>query len=144
MTLLPIVDAIRANVPVPDDTVRDDSGAAPIPYEPGCLYVWGRTDVRTQTGDGSMERSDFNVRLAITVPAFETAEMPRDRSVTEALDRALGAISAWVIGHRATSPSGDLWGLLRIASIDHEAIRGPEYRGALVDLTGWRFIETEA
>lgn len=141
-TLLPVVDAIREGVPVPGGTVRDDSGAAPIPYLPGHLYVWPRTDVRTVQSP-EMDRSEFNLRLAITVEAFETAEVGRDRSVTEALDAWLVDVSAWVLAHRASPPgSQDLWGQLRISVIDHEAIRGPEYRGALVDLAGWRFIET--
>ena len=144
MSLLPIVDAIRANVPVPDDTERDDSGATPIPYLPGYLYAWGRNDARAQTGEGSMERSDFALRVAITVPAFETAQVGRDREATVALEAAVSGIAGWVLAHRATSPAGDLWGLLRVVLIDYEAIRGPEYRGALLDIAGWRFIETEA
>lgn len=142
MSLLPICDAISGNVPVPDGTDRDDSGAAPIPYQPGALYVWARTDVRTPESPET-ERSVFNLRLALTTPAFETGQVPRDRSVTETLEAAMDLIEAWVKQNSTTSPTGDLWGQLRIASIDYEAIRGPEYRGVLADLTGWRFIETE-
>lgn len=146
MGLLAVVDRIVAQVPVPSGTARDTAAAAPSPFEAGTLYGWATQEIREPTGDATIERGDFAVRLAITVAAAEDPGQPRDRTVSVALEAAAEDIAAWVVANRigpALDDGTHLWGHLRVARIEPDAIRGDAYRGHFIDLTGWRFIDTE-
>lgn len=138
MGLLAIVDAIVADVPIPDGTVRDITGADPSPYEAGMLYGWPSVDRFVPDGTGGMDEARFTLRLAVCVDAAEGPGLPRDRDVSEVLDAAVVAIRGWVAGHRA---SGGLWEWLQLDAANYDDIRGSDYRGVRLDLSGYRELE---
>lgn len=130
----PVVDELRAGVPVPADASRDDSLAPPIRRQPRTLYAWGVVDAydRAGTGDGSLDESTVTVRLEYChAPAGEEASSDRDRDVSVALDDAAGAIVAWFRqGHRKGTTYE--WALVERVTLD--TVRTLDFRGFAVDL----------
>lgn len=143
MGMLAVVDRIVADVPVPTGTTRDGAASMPSPFLADTLYGWPLVEARRPTGD--LDRSDFGVRLALIASAPEGPGLLRSREVSELLDDGSDAIAAWVLANRIGPTVGDvsLWGQLRVARIDHDALRLTDARGVLIDLAGWRFIEED-
>lgn len=136
--LLEIVDAVVASVPVAAGFTRDTTGAEPSPFQPNTLHGWPGVDTFTVVDSGGTDQGDFTFSLAYCVAAQEGPDLERDRSVSEHLDEAVGAIRAWVAAHRAAA---GLWDWLAVTSATYDAIRGLEYRGVRIDLAGNRLME---
>lgn len=138
MGMLPIVDAIRAAVPVGSGMTRDTTGSSPIEFAAGTLYAWPGKDRRDVVGDGSVDDSRFTVELAYTVAADEDLDVGRTRAVSDALDDAADAIAEWVREHRAREDA--LWHHLQVDSIDFDELKGLEHRGVRMTLSGMREV----
>jgi hypothetical protein len=138
VSMLPIVDAIRANVPAPDQCVRDDAGTEPIEYVADRLYAWAETEERLEEGSGRMDMGNFSIGLAVTLRSGEQAAGVADRAVSEALDDAVDALSTWVRDHRTNADP--LWEDLQVTAVQYGGLRGFEYRGHRVRLGGYRLI----
>lgn len=136
MAMLPIVDAIRATVPVGAATTRDTTGSRPAEYWPDMLYVWPGTDRRVVEGDGTVDDSRFTVEIAYTMATDENPDTGRDRTVSEALDAAADDIAEWVRANRAN----ELWHHLQVEQIDHDELKGLEHRGVRMTLSGMREV----
>lgn len=138
MSLLPIVDAIVADVTLPDGITRDDAGAEPSPYVADTLYGWPVVDRFVAIDTGATDEGRFALRLAICVAALEGPGLPRERAVSEALDAAVDDVRSWVAANRA---SAGLWEWLQVDAANHDDIRGEGYRGVRFDLSGYRLME---
>ena len=136
MAMLPIVDHIRANATVPAGTARDTAAAAPAAYVADTFYAWPGVDRRVVEGDGTVDDSRFTVELALTVAADETPDVGRDRAVSVALDDGADDLAAWVRGNRAN----ELWDHLQVDQIVYDELRGLEYRGVRLTLSGFREV----
>lgn len=140
MTMAPIVDAIRDAVPVPTGTVRQNGVREPVMYVAKRLYAWPGVEVRVEDGDGTIDRGDFTVSLAVTVLIPRETALGPNRAASLALDTAADDIATWVRGHRAQTSQPPLWEDLHVSRIDYAAARGFEYAGVRVDLAGYRYI----
>lgn len=135
--LLAIVDAIVDAVPIGDSMSRDTTGSEPSPYTGGVLYGWPVVDRFVPDGTGGLDEGRYSLRLAYCVPAIEGPGLLRDRTVSEALDAAVVDIRAWVAANRAS----DLWEWLQVDAANYDDIRGSDYRGVRLDLSGYRELE---
>jgi hypothetical protein len=136
MAMLPIVDEIAAEVPAASGITRDDTAARPAEYWPDMLYVWAGTDRRAVEGDGSVDDSRFTIEIAYTLSTQETPDDGRDRQVSEDLDEAADDIAGWVRDNRAN----ELWHHLQVDQIDFDELKGLEYRGVRMTLSGMREV----
>lgn len=132
--VLPVVDELRAGLPVPTGASRNDDAAPPIHRQPKTLYVWAVEDAYDQagTGDGSLDESTMRLRVEYChAPAGEEASSDRDRQVSVDLDDAAGAIVAWFRqGHRKGTTYE--WALVDRVTLD--TVRTLDFRGFAVDL----------
>lgn len=138
--MMPVVDAIVAGVPIPDGVIRDDAGAEPLEFASDLLYGWADSESLTEDGDGSIDRSDFVVMLALTVASTDQAAGLASRATSVALDDAVTAIGTWVRAHRADVSNPPLWEDLQVSATQYAGLRGFEYRGHQMRLVGYRHI----
>lgn len=141
MGMAPIVDAIRDAVPVPSGVTRQDGLREPAIYRSGRLYAWPGVEVRVEEGDGSLDRGDFTLSLAVTIVVPREGDSGPDRDSSLTLDDAADDIAEWVRDNRV---SGDedprLWEDLQVSRIDYAALHGQDWAGVRLDLSGYRQI----
>lgn len=130
---VPIVDAVRAVLPLPTGFTADDGATEPTLPKPRRLYVWPRrlAPQRVEEAGGRFDEAGVRLRVLYTVGAKGEPRVQRnDRAVTLALD----AIVPYVVAAVAASRRGDLWWDLFIESVVPDAIRTADVRGLGFDL----------
>lgn len=132
--VVPLVDELRAGLPVPTGAERDDNLAPPIKRRPRTLYVWAVEDSMSQqgTGDGSLDESSVRVRIEYCeAPAGEEATHSRERETSVMLDDAAGAVVAWFRnGHR----KGTYYESALVERVTLDTVRTLDFRGFAMDL----------
>jgi hypothetical protein len=131
MSVLDICDELAAGIE-PDPTLRDDAMVQPAGVEVDRLYVWPRVVDLVPEGDGSIDRQEFDIRVAWA--ADRLGEGEPDRGVTETIQARAEQLAAWVRAHR----TGSTYRSLRVG-FDFEGLRDLDARGFLAVLRGWVF-----
>lgn len=130
---VPIVDAVRAILPLPTGFEADDSATEPTLPKPRRLYVWPRrlAPQRVEESDGRFDEAGVRLRVLYTVGAKGEPRVQRnDRAVTLALDAIVPDVVTAISTHRR----GDLWWDLFIESVVPDAVRTADVRGLGFDL----------
>ena len=130
---VPIVDAVRALLPLPDGFEADDSATEPTLPKPKRLYVWPRrlAPQRVEEADGRFDEAGIRLRVLYTVGAKGEPRVQRnDRGVSTALDAIVPDVIAAIDTHRR----GELWWDLYIENVVPDAVRTADVRGLGFDL----------
>lgn len=130
---VPIVDAVRALLPLPDGFDADDSATEPTLPKPKRLYVWPRrlAPQRVEEADGRFDEAGIRLRVLYTVGAKGEPRVQRnDRGVSTALDAIVPDVIAAIDTHRR----GELWWDLYIENVVPDAVRTADVRGLGFDL----------
>jgi hypothetical protein len=130
---VPIVDAVRALLPLPDGFEADEGATEPTLPKPRRLYVWPRrlAPQRVEEADGRFDEAGVRLRVLYTVGAKGEPRVQRsDRTVTLALDAIVPGVVAAVDANRRAS----LWWDLFIEGVVPDAVRTADVRGLGFDL----------
>ena len=130
---VPIVDAVRAVLPLPAGYEADDSATEPTLPKPRRLYVWPRrlAPQRVEEANGRFDEAGVRLRVLYTVGAKGEPRVQRnDRAVSLALD----AIAPGVVAAVAANRRAELWWDLFIESVVPDAVRTADVRGLGFDL----------
>jgi len=130
---VPVVDAVRALLPLPAGFARDESATEPTLPKPRRLYVWPRrlAPQRVEEADGRFDEAGVRLRVLYTVGAKGEPRVQRnDRAVTVALDAIVPGVVAAIDANRR----GPLWWDAYIESVVPDAVRTAEVRGVGFDL----------
>ncbi len=130
---MPIVDAVRAFLPLPDGFDADDSATEPTLPKPKRLYVWPRRLAlqRVEEADGRFDEAGIRLRVLYTVGAKGEPRVQRnDRGVSTALDAIVPGVIAAIDAHRR----GELWWDLYAENVIPDAVRTADVRGLGIDL----------
>jgi hypothetical protein len=130
---VPIVDAVRAVLPLPDGFSADEGATEPTLPKPRRLYVWPRrlAPQRVEEADGRFDEASVRLRVLYTVGAKGEPRVQRnDRVVSMALDAIVPGVVAAIDAHRR----GELWWDLYIESVVPDAMRTADVRGLGFDL----------
>lgn len=134
--ILAAVDALRDLMPLGDGMVADDSATEPFKVSPNRLYVWPRRLAPQRTDEagglpGRWDEADLRVRVLYTLASKgEARVLHAERAVSEALDRALDAMTAAIAIHRR----GPLWWDMYIENVVPDATRSITARGHGLDV----------
>jgi hypothetical protein len=130
---LPVVDAVRAILPLPDGFTVDEGATEPTLPKPRRLYVWPRrlAPQRVEEANGRFDEAGVRLRVLYTVGAKGEPRVQRnDRAVSAALDAIVPDVVAAIAANRRAA----LWWDLYIESVVSDAVRTVEVRGLGVDL----------
>jgi hypothetical protein len=130
---VPIVDAVRALLPLPAGFTADEGATEPTLPKPRRLYVWPRrlAPQRVEEANGRFDEAGVRLRVLYTVGAKGEPRVQRnDRAVTVALDAIVPGVVAAVAANRRA----DLWWDLFIESVVPDAARTADVRGLGFDL----------
>jgi hypothetical protein len=130
---VPIVDAVRALLPLPAGFTADDGATEPTLPKPRRLYVWPRrlAPQRVEEANGRFDEAGVRLRVLYTIGAKGEPRVQRsDRAVTEALDAIVPGVVAAIAANRCAEPWWDLY----IESVVPDAVRTAEVRGLGFDL----------
>lgn len=130
---VPIVDAVRAVLPLPAGFEGDDSATEPTLPKPRRLYVWPRrlAPQRVEEANGRFDEAGLRLRVLYTVGAKGEPRVQRnDRTVTLALDAIVPDVVAAIAANRRAA----LWWDLFIESVVPDAVRTADVRGLGFDL----------
>ena len=130
---VPIVDAVRALLPLPAGFVADEGATEPTLPRPRRLYVWPRrlAPQRVEEADGRFDEAGLRLRVLYTVGAKGEPRVQRnDRAVTVALDAIVPDVVAAIDAHRR----GELWWDVYIEGVVPDAVRTADVRGTGFDL----------
>ena len=132
-TFVPIVDAVRAVLPLPAGYEADDSATEPTLPKPRRLYVWPRrlAPQRVEEANGRFDEAGVRLRVLYTVGAKGEPRVQRsDRAVTLALDAIVPDVVAAIAANRRSN----LWWDAYIESVVPDAVRTADVRGLGFDL----------
>ena len=135
MSTLDIVDELAALLEA-SAVDRDGSGARPVEYAPGLLYIWPRTDTPERAGMdfGAEDQINFRIRAAWAVDATEEiAQEARERTSTNAIFAKVEAYEATIRGHR----DGTHYDWVQVDQVDYESLITNSARGFYLDLSGY-------
>ena len=130
---VPIVDAMRAVLPLPPGFTADDAATEPTLPKPRRLYVWPRrlAPQRVEEANGRFDEAGIRLRVLYTVGAKgEPRAQRNDRAVSAALDAIVPDVVAAIAANRRAA----LWWDLYIENIVPDAVRTTEVRGLGVDV----------
>lgn len=130
---VPVVDAVRAILPLPDGFTADDGATEPTLPKPRRLYIWPRrlAPQRVEEANGRFDEAGIRLRVLYTVGAKGEPRVQRnDRAVSAALDVIVPDVVAAIAANRRAA----LWWDLYIESVVPDAVRTAEVRGLGVDL----------
>jgi len=130
---VPVVDAVRAALPLPAGFTADEGATEPTLPKPRRLYLWPRrlAPQRVEEANGRFDEASIRLRVLYTVGARGEPRVQRnDRAVSQALD----AIVPGVVAAVATNRRGALWWDLYIETVVPDAVRTAEVRGLGFDL----------
>lgn len=131
--LIPVVDAVRALLPLPSGFAADEGATDPTLPKPRRLYVWPRrlASQRVEEADGRFDEAGIRLRALYTVNAKGEPRVQRnDRAVSEALDAIVPDVVAAIDANRRSA----LWWDLYLEGVVPDAVRTPEVRGIGFDL----------
>lgn len=156
MSVRAVLDAMMPMLE-PTETLRDDSRARPVVFDPetvqptfvgdlGVLYGWPRRERFDPEGSGRLDLERFSIRLAWAVDAsLELSGELRERSTSEVLFDKAEAIGAWVRTHRRGPdlPGGAAtWEHVALVEVDYESLVTNSVRGIYLDLDGYTLLES--
>jgi len=130
---VPVVDAVRALLPLPVGFTADDGATEPTLPKPRRLYVWPRrlAPQRVEEADGRFDEAGVRLRVLYTVGARGEPRVQRnDRAVSLALDAIVPGVVAAVAANRRAA----FWWDLYIETVVPDAVRTADVRGLGFDL----------
>lgn len=130
---IPVVDAVRAILPLPDGFTADEGATEPTLTKPRRLYVWPRrlAPQRVEEANGRFDEAGVRLRVLYTVGAKGEPRVQRnDRAVSAALDAIVPDVVAAIAANRRAA----LWWDLYIEGVVPDAVRTIDVRGLGVDL----------
>lgn len=133
--VVPIIDAFRGLMPLPDGVVADDSASQPTKPHAFRLYCWPLRVGPQQLADEPQGRvPDPFLRIALLVTLGARGEprvQKRDRDLSVALDGAVTALLASIFENRRHAPDeGEgLWWDAYTEAVVYDAVRQEDVRG---------------
>lgn len=135
MLALPVIDALRALLPVGTGVTADDTGSQPAKALPARLYIWPLRVGAQQLADepqGRVADTFLRIGLLYTLGAKgEPRVIKRERDLSERLDTAAQNLIAAIYANRRTA----LWWDAFVESIIYDAVRTEEVRGHGLNVT---------
>jgi hypothetical protein len=137
--LLPVIDGFMATVTAIGMT-KDATGTLPAEYKPDTIYAGPVSQTQRLTSTSTEGEVWFNFRVAWSASnKGEDGGKLRLRTVSDAVDNGVVTISAAVL---ANPGHVGLWDWLQVSQVVHDAFGQFNCRGAYIDLTGYRVINT--
>lgn len=132
-TIIGVLDAFRDLMPVPTNTIVDESASDPLKVLPARLYCWPRRLLPQKLEEANLRWGEADLRLGLlyTVAAKgEGRSLAMSRDVSEQLDQIVTDVHDAVKANRRHP----FWWDVYIDNVAFDAIRSYDVRGARLDI----------